>query len=80
MKYTKAADAWDHEKAVAELAGHELAEPTVEEFTFVGTRYESHCVRCGKRVLVSGGWGGPASFGPMAHTECPAAGGACHGE
>ncbi len=69
-KYTRAADAWEFERKVHESFGHHFDTPTVEEFTFVGKKYTATCLKCGRVLYVSGGWGGPAAYGPCAHAEC----------
>ncbi len=71
-KYTSAAAAWEFQKMVHESAeiGHRFGAPLVEQFTFVGTKYTATCLNCDKEIYVSGGWGGPAAYGPCANREC----------
>jgi hypothetical protein len=73
IRYTPAASAWRFMKEVHESFGHKFEEPSVDEFTFVGTKYTSSCRNCGKVIYVSGGWGGPSSFGPGATATCSGA-------
>lgn len=69
-RYTSAAEAWEFQRKVHESFGHRFGPPHVEEFTFVGTQYTAPCLNCGRLLFVSGGWGGPAAYGPCATTEC----------
>jgi hypothetical protein len=72
LKYTTADAAWEFEKSIHESFGHRFPAPVVSDFNFCGRMYDATCERCGKRLLVSGGWGGPAAFGPCANVDCVA--------
>lgn len=71
LKYTTANDAWERQKRYHEQTlHHQLEQPQVKEFSFVGKLYETKCVRCNRMLCVHGGWAGAGVFGPAAYTDC----------
>jgi hypothetical protein len=76
VRYTPALEAWQLQKQLHEGYGHRFGEPVRGDFTFCGTTFTAECLRCGRRLIVSGGWGGPMAFGPCALTDCAGCGAA----